>query len=198
MFGLFTHPKPVGSRRPIAELSVAGKQQLIVDPGHVLTAEPLKIHPPANPPLTQNPARTPRLHFSVSYSLAEYRSFVQEHMAVVMAKRVAAKGKRSQGQSRLLRWLIGAVAGPAFLLKKRRMPVCEFTIDEHEILRKAADGHLVVPWSKVVAVHRYSQGYLVERDNGGIPIPYRCLSNEQLGVLNQLIDRRTGGSTSET
>ena len=77
-----------------------------------------------------------------------------------------------------------------FLVKKRRMPVCEFTIDKHHIARKTKDGRLLVAWSDIVAIHVYSQGYLVEKNNGAMPLPFRCLSPEEASALRILVERR--------
>ena len=44
-----------------------------------------------------------------------------------------------------------------------------------------------VPWSKVIAIHRYSPGYLIEKVGGAFPIPYRCLTDNQRGDLERFI-----------
>lgn len=131
--------------------------------------------------------------FSVSYTLSEYLSFVQEHAAVVMAEERATKGKPPRGKpSTFTRHFITAFASIMFFFKMRRMPVCNFTIDEERIVRATADGQLVVPWHEIVAIHRYSQGYLVAKANGAMPLPFRCLALDQASVLKALIEKRQG------
>jgi hypothetical protein len=126
----------------------------------------------------------PSITFSVSYTLNEYLSFVQEHAAAVLAKQAGAKGKLPRSKPSLLsRGLISIFASVMFFFKKRRMPICEFTIDEQRIVRNTALGQLVVLWPEIVAIHRYSQGYLVEKCNGAMPLPFRCLSPQQASVL---------------
>ena len=39
MFGIFHHPKPVGSNRPVAELSVPSRQQKLFDARVLLISE---------------------------------------------------------------------------------------------------------------------------------------------------------------
>jgi len=129
--------------------------------------------------------------FSVSFTLSEYLAFVQAHAGMVMAERFAATGKASkQGLSPISRFLIKGFASVAFLFKRSRMPVCKFTIDEERIVRTAPDGQLVVPWNEVVAIHRYSHGYLVAERHGAVPLPFSCIAPEQIADLDALIQRR--------
>ena len=74
---------------------------------------------------------------------------------------------------------IGLIAPPVFLLKKRRMPVCEFRIDGHGIERSSRLGILSKTWDDVKMVRRYERGYLLMFAKGGIPIPFRCLDQQQ-------------------
>jgi hypothetical protein len=138
--------------------------------------------------------RVDPIKFSVSYTLSEYLSFVRDHLPVVMAEELARKGKSGKtpgkGTHALIRATTMAVASVVFFFKKRRMPVCDFEIDEENITRTTADGRLVVPWGKVVAIHRYSQGYLVVKGEGALPLPFRCLLSDQATALAALIDKR--------
>lgn len=105
----------------------------------------------------------PALCFSVSYTLREYLSIVQ-----------AAYGKRGKpagGLPWLVRPAAMLVASCLFVIKKRRMPVCHFRIDSHEIQPETADDTLRILWSEVLAVHAYTQGYLVEKAKGPCPCP---------------------------
>jgi YcxB-like protein len=74
---------------------------------------------------------------------------------------------------------IALFAPPIFLLKKRRMPVCEFRIDGHGIERTSRLGTLAKTWDEVKMVRRYDRGYLLMFAKGGIPIPFRCLDQHQ-------------------
>ena len=47
-------------------------------------------------------------------------------------------------------------------------------------------GELRIPWKEVIAVHRYAPGLLIEMARGAIPIPYRCLSAEELDCFEAL------------
>jgi len=74
---------------------------------------------------------------------------------------------------------IGLIAPPIFWLKKRRMPVCEFRIDGRGIERSSRLGTLSKTWGEVKMVRRYERGYLLMFAKGGIPIPFRCLDQQQ-------------------
>ena len=132
--------------------------------------------------------------FSVSYTLSEYLSIVQEHAPTLLAKQRGVTAETESKPSLLTRGMISAVATIAFFFKKRRMPICDFVIDEQQIRRNTAAGELVVSWSDVVAVHRYSRGFLVEKHGSSMPLPYRCFSPEQSSAFALLIERHQHGS----
>ena len=115
------------------------------------------------------------ISFSATYSLREYLSFVNDHLPDGLAE----LGSLSMGmRPGLIRPFLLAASTVSFFFKKRRMPVCEFTIDENEIRRTTREGTLVVPWSKVRRVFRYSQGYVVRDEKGVLALPYRCFTPE--------------------
>lgn len=74
---------------------------------------------------------------------------------------------------------IALIAPPVFFLKQRRMPVCEFRIDGQGIARISRLGTFERSWSEVKMVRRYERGYLLMFAKGGIPIPFRCLDQQQ-------------------
>jgi hypothetical protein len=125
--------------------------------------------------------------FSVSYTLREYLSFVRDHIPAAL-ETMAAEGKAKGVTPRGVYPFAMAGATIAFFFKKRRMPVCDFVIDAREIRRTTRDGALVVAWSELVAVRRYSQGYFVDKGSkGAMPLPYRCFSPEQALAMEGFI-----------
>lgn len=79
-------------------------------------------------------------------------------------------------------WVV-LLATPLFLLKKRRMPLCEFTIDRVAVARSSKAGEYRRGWDEVKGVRSYSRGYLVLFERGAVPIPFRCLDGVQLERL---------------
>jgi YcxB-like protein len=126
------------------------------------------------------------IEISVSYGLCEYLSIVQDHLPSVLARTGTAPARNTPGV--FSRAMVAAAASISFFLKKWRMPVCDFLIDEEHIRRKTRLGELVVPWSELICIHRYSRGYLLEKANGSIPLPYRCFSAEQASAFDLLVE----------
>ena len=133
------------------------------------------------------------IRFSVSYHLGEYLSFVRELAPVELPAQFEKRGKKlGRISGAIVRALVPVAASIGFFFKKRRMPVCAFVIDGEGITRDTADGRLVLPWERVVAVYRFSQGYLVRSAKGAMPLPYRCLDADQRATLDALVDKRQG------
>lgn len=129
------------------------------------------------------------LEFSVSYSLSEYLSIVQDHAPSALAAYYSQRGKPLRRMPRLLNCLLIPAASVVFYFKKRRMPVCDFTISSERIERVTQDGVLEIPWSDVVAVQRYTRGYVIQKSKGSVPLPYRCLSRDKTKLLEAFIQR---------
>ena len=70
------------------------------------------------------------------------------------------------------------------------MGSCSFTIDHEGIESVTALGRFSKTWRDVLAVHRYSQGYLMVFSKGAIPIPYRCLDAGPSQRLRALVAAR--------
>lgn len=82
---------------------------------------------------------------------------------------------------------VALLATPVFFFKKRRMPVCEFTIDRTAIARRSNNDEFRRGWDEVTAVRSYSRGYLVCFRRGAVPIPFRCLDGGQLERLRAIV-----------
>ena len=117
------------------------------------------------------------IRFDVVYEFREYREFAIDYM----------RDARGVPLDRFAERLFSVVLRVAFALKKRKMPRCDFTIDDSCIRRRTARGELIVPWEKVTRVHRFRPGYLIEKASGAMPIPLRCLDAAQRERLDALI-----------
>lgn len=118
--------------------------------------------------------------FDVAYSFGEYRAFFLAHLRQLKGISPGFVGRA----------FVSTVAAFFFAVKKRKMPLCSFRIDEDGITRVTRLGSLVVPWRKVTNIYRYEPGYLIEKEKGALPIPFRCLTKEQRARLEQLLGRR--------
>jgi len=129
------------------------------------------------------------LEFSVNYTLSEYLSIVQDHAPSALAAYYSQRGKPLRRVPRLLNFLLIPAASVVFYFKKRRMPICHFTINGERIKRVTQDGVLEIPWTDVVAAHSYTQGYMVQKLKGAVPLPYRCLTKSQKVLFEAFIQR---------
>lgn len=126
------------------------------------------------------------VEFSVVYNFREYRRFALDHLDSLSGTAVLNGRKVTS----LLRFFVGIGVAVPFVRKKRRMPVCDFRIDDGEIRRTTVDGVLRTKWADVVAIRRYSAGYLIEKRKGAMPIPYRCLNELQRTTLETFLRAR--------
>ncbi|MGH8127140.1 MAG: YcxB family protein [Gammaproteobacteria bacterium] len=131
--------------------------------------------------------------FKVAYRLNEYLSIFCEYALIYKDAKVRKKSKWAAKVSKL-RWyeyiVLTIVGTLAFFYKVNKVGVCVFDIDENQIKRTCKLGVIRLPWADVVAIHRLSRAYLVEKARGGMPLPYRCLTAEQATALDGLMRRK--------
>lgn len=124
--------------------------------------------------------RSPQVKFSVHYRLWEYLTFVTEH-----SFETDEALRDTRGIKRLLAELLQRfLASLAFFYKTGRLGQCDFVISSAGLSRQTKIGMSSIPWSSVRAVHTYSPGYLVELDQGAVPIPFRVLSEQQRALFH--------------
>ncbi|MFC0131336.1 YcxB family protein [Massilia eurypsychrophila] len=163
----FNHPKPVGSRKPIAVLV-----QHHHDQRNTITLDT----PHADIPALHNTgdlALMP-LEFSVRYSLFEYVSFMWQHAHhLIRRRRIHAPAS----------WymLVKSTWASAFhfVTQGRSRHTYAFTIDRHGIVRTGPGGVTLIGWEDVSAIRSYARGRLMVLKRGTLPIPARCLTREQ-------------------
>lgn len=158
----FRHPKPVVDPRPVAELTLQAEAT-----APAVAATLTARHAPGGP--AEEPIR-----FTVSYGLREYLSIVMDFIPIAM---------REQGRSRTRlsfawRLLLPLLLAPMFLYKKMRVGECHFRIDHQGVSRRSRGGPITSTWREL-RVHRLSQAYLVLKSKGGMPLPYRCFSEDE-------------------
>lgn len=173
----FNHPRPVNSGKSAAMLvqQQAGKNETNS------TVEPDNI---SVPPLVGGAFPLGQLHFFVRYTLREYISFMWQHGGFLIRRR-----RIRFPASLFLRLKSTASAALNFLMLGRGRRTYEFTIDEHGIVRTCG-GVTLIDWEDVSAVRTYTRGFMMVLRRGTLPIPYRCLSEAQLGVMKVLAAAR--------
>ncbi|MES2757619.1 MAG: YcxB family protein [Pseudomonadota bacterium] len=167
----FNHPKPVGSRKPVAVLVQQHRDQR-----NTLTLDT----PHAASPILHNAGELALLplEFSVRYTLSEYVSFMWQHAHhLIRRRRIQAPAS----------WymLVKSTWASAFhfVMQGRSRHTYEFTVDRHGIVRTGPGGVTLIGWEDVVAIRSYSRGRLMMLKRGTLPIPARCLTREQSDSL---------------
>ena len=132
--------------------------------------------------------------FTVSYGLREYLSIVRDygawHQATEGGKIEATPNSRGLLQRIYHKVTIYFLAPPIFLLKKRAVGECRFTVDQEGITRRSKNGDVALPWKEVLRVHRLSEAYLVEKSEGALPLPYRVFTQVQRDEFESIITAR--------
>lgn len=170
----FKHPKPVDSRLPVAALVQQHEAPALVLP--VEEAAPEIATPfAAAATLGTMPFA---LHFLVRYTLAEYIGFMWQHATWLVRRR------RVFGLNSLwLRFRSTFTAALHFILLRRGSRTYEMTIDEHGIVRVSDSGVTLIGWDDVRLIRRYRNGFLMILTRGTVPIPYRCLNQDEIAAL---------------
>ncbi|MDQ1919879.1 YcxB family protein [Massilia pseudoviolaceinigra] len=166
----FIHPKPVGSRKPVAVLV---QRERLDSASRVTIDAPLMPLPVLGPGLV--PAAAPEtVQFSVRYSLPEYVSFMWQHAGYIIRRRrigtLATYWMQTKSTSS---------AALHFVTQGRSRNTYEFTIDTHGIVRASGSGVTLVPWGDVCSIRRYSRGFMMVLKRGTLPVPFRCLNAAQ-------------------
>jgi hypothetical protein len=173
----FNHPRPVNSGKPVAVLV---QQQDDDKELHVPVGTA-----PAEPPLAADaPLPLSELHFFVRYTLGEYVSFMWQHGGYLIRRR-----RIRFPASLYLRLKSTLSAAMHFVLLGRGRRTYEFTIDQHGIVRTSG-GVTLIGWEDVTAVRSYTHGFMMVLKRGTLPIPYRALSDAQMGAMKQLAAAR--------
>jgi hypothetical protein len=135
------------------------------------------------------------IDLSVSYGLREYISFVRDfgvwHQATEGGKTEFIPSKRGAYARFIHTATVYLLAPPIFIMKKRAVGDCKFNIDDSRVLRQSKNGDIELPWSQVLRVHRLSQAYLVQEEQGAMPIPYRAFTPEQLKQFECILQRNS-------
>jgi hypothetical protein len=166
----FNHPKPVGSRKPVAVMVQQHRDQ----PNTLTLDTPSPDLPGLHSQAAAQVLPLESLEFSVRYTLAEYVSFMWQHAHhLIRRRRIAAPAS----------WymLVKSTWSAAlhFVLQRRSRHTYDFAIDQHGIVRTGPGGVTLIGWSDVSAIRRYSRGRLLVLKRGTLPIPARCLDREQ-------------------
>ncbi len=120
------------------------------------------------------------LIINVNYILSEYISILKQFAPVASAKEKNIT--LSSANLKLSLWdkfTVYALGSFMFALKVRKVGLCTFHIDKEGFSRKSNVGEKFISWKKVINIHQLSNAYLMELEQGFIPLPLRCFDNIQ-------------------
>jgi hypothetical protein len=132
----------------------------------------------------------------VKYRLGEYLSILSEYAAyAVAARRLNCKPHEITEKPDPIGWVSEAslrfIATFAFAYKSRRVGECDFSFDPSGISRRSKSGTVHLPWTRVERTYKLSRGYLFAMADGGMPLPYRCLNDDERARLDVLLGQMT-------
>jgi hypothetical protein len=118
----------------------------------------------------------------VSYRLSEYLSVVWEYAPTALVKH--ARAKQPAAEPKPFKLLLGRLVGtafsvPMFFYKVSRVGRCHFQFTESGVTRKSKMGELQTPWAEVKHVRVLRKAFLIVKERGAMPVPYRCMSQAQ-------------------
>lgn len=128
------------------------------------------------------------IQISVNYRLLEYLKTLRDFLPISLKRDAEEKGKTYRGYKwhhSVMLWLVGP---PAFAYKKLRVGECNFQIDGEGVTRKSNTGEKVIAWSDVKQVHILTKAYLIELEEGALPLPFRCFTKEEKVIFEDYID----------
>lgn len=126
----------------------------------------------------------------VRYQLGEYKQLVVEFKPRSSTNKAAADRFNSSPfwtHPVVVRVALILIVTPVFFYKTWRVGECRFVVDRQGITR-SGDGHVAkYSWDEVTHVHRLSCAYLIELEEGAMPLPYRVFTEEQRAAFEALV-----------
>ena len=121
------------------------------------------------------------LNVAVSYRLHEYLQVLFDFVPLEHHRRAVLSGKESSdGRPKSLTWLtkgaIYVVGSAAYFYKVNQVGACNFQVHAGGVDRTSKGGTLKTSWAEVTQVSVLSGAYLVQKSNGAMPIPFRCMN----------------------
>jgi hypothetical protein len=166
----------------------------ITDGGEALMDEPdeldlgLDAMPAASIPVVHPPAASHSLHFWVRYSFVEYVRFMWEHGGYLIQRRHIA-----WPMGMWLRLKSTLSAALHFVLLGRGKRTYEFQIDQHGIVRTSDTGVSLIDWDDVQRIRTYTSGFMLVLKRGTLPLPFRCLTEDDVSALRHIVEARAAG-----
>ncbi len=129
------------------------------------------------------------IRVSVSYKLGEYITILRECVQLHEANEPARTWwlARLWNSQTMQNVGLALIAPPLFLVKKALAGTCTFEFTTSGLTRISRYKRLFKTWDEVKFVHELPSSYLVELNEGFLPVPYRTFSPEQRSEFRRLV-----------
>jgi len=77
-----------------------------------------------------------------------------------------------------------------FAIKVRKVGLCTFEFDDRGFERKSNVGTKFIAWDDVFHIHPLTNAYLMELEQGFIPLPYRCFNGTKNTEFKSIISSK--------
>jgi hypothetical protein len=136
----------------------------------------------------------------VKYRLREYLQVLSDFVPIERHRREQLNGKSKSDNPKKMTWLtkslLFTVGSVAYFYKVIVVGKCSFTINADGVKRMSKGGTLNADWSEVVEVLKLSGVYLIQKANGAMPIPFRCMTNEECAEFERFAGSKLASSTT--
>ena len=123
------------------------------------------------------------LEFRVRYRLPEYL-----HMVRARALSNPDFAGCTPAQQKMLLPVLTLACAALFFRKSWLVGECHFRIDQNGITRRSKGNRVVhLPWGEVSGFKEFPVGFLIEKGESGMPVPFRVLSADQRQKLGELL-----------
>ncbi|MFT5705210.1 MAG: hypothetical protein ACI8SK_001165 [Shewanella sp.] len=131
------------------------------------------------------------LSITVNYIRSEYIEILKEFGPINSFKE--KNGHLPTHKVKLSLWdrfTINMLGNLVFAIKVRKVGLCTFDLNSAGFARQSNVGKKFIPWEQVLQIHLLSSAYLLELDQGFIPLPFRCFETNQRADFEVLVSRK--------
>jgi hypothetical protein len=125
------------------------------------------------------------LSITVNYIWSEYLNVITEFAPINSYKEKHGKLPSSKIKISLWDTIVAHLFGSLiFAIKVRKVGLCTFKFSANGFERKSNVGEKFIAWDKVLHIHQLTDAYLMELEQGFIPLPFRCFGDHKLEFEN--------------
>jgi hypothetical protein len=140
--------------------------------------------------MSPSPVADSTVRVVVTYTFREYKQILSDYLRCVEATEANAGRSwlsRAWNSRPVQQLALALVLPPIFALKKLRVGSCTFEFSTEGLTRTSKGRTGVRTWQQVRTVHQLPLAYLIELEEGALPLPYRVFTPAQRAMFEQLL-----------